>query len=107
MNEIFYPYVQKRLIFNGFVFLDLSECWKQRNGDYVKEGHGEVDECYPTLDEAKTKCIAAGDCKAIATQSNVCDGKFRVSHGGPTFVEYENWQSINLKSYEYLCSKGK
>ena len=75
-------------------------------GRYVQEGHGQVNECYSTLEEAKSKCIAAGDCKAIATQSNVCGGKFRVTHGGPTFVKYENWKQYDLKAWEYLCTKG-
>ena len=74
------------------------------NGRYVKEGHGQVNECYPTLEEAQTKCIEAGDCKAVATQSNVCAGMFRVTHGGPTLVNYDNWQQFNLKAYEYLGS---
>ena len=85
---------------------DTSDCWKQRNGYFVQEGHEQVNECYPTLVEAQSNCIPADDCKAIATQSNVCAGKFRVTHGGPTFVWNEYWQPYNLKAYEYVCSKG-
>ena len=75
-------------------------CWKERKGDYVQEGHSQAKECYATLEEAKSKCLAAGDCKAIATQSNKCNGKFRVTHGGPTFRKWENWRPLNLRSYE-------
>ena len=85
---------------------DILECWEKMNGRYVVEGHGQVTECYPTLEEAQAKCIAASDCKAIATQSNVCAGKFRVTHGGPTFKSFEYWKYYNLYAYEYLCSKG-
>ena len=86
---------------------DTSDCWKQRNGYFVQEGHEQINECYPTLVEAQSNCIAADDCKAIATQSNVCAGKFRVTHGGPTYVSYRYWQYYDLKAYEYLCFKGK
>ena len=90
----------------NFEFNPGGECWEGMIGRYVQEGHGQENECYLTLDEAQSKCIAAGDCKAVATQNNVCSGMFRVTHGGPTFVEYENWQQYDLKAYEYLCFKG-
>jgi len=80
-----------------------SPCWSLKNGYYVTNGHGQTDECYETFDEAKLKCLAAGDCKAIATQSNVCSGKFRVSHGIPAFRYWSHWKSLNLKAYEYKC----
>ena len=86
--------------------LIFSECWKQRKGDYVIEGHGQENECYATIEEAKAKCLAAGDCRAIATQNNVCGGKFRVTHCGPTFIAYENWQPYSIIAYEYTCDKG-
>jgi len=80
-----------------------SPCWSLKNGFYVTNGHGQTDECYETFTEAKLKCLAAGDCKAIATQSNICSGKFRVTHGIPAFKWWSNWKSLNLKAYEYTC----
>ena len=72
----------------------------------MTNGHGQTDECYETFTEAKLKCLAAGDCKAIATQSNICSGKFRVTHGIPAFKWWSNWKSLNLKAYEYTCPTG-
>ena len=40
------------------------------------------------MDEAKQKCDESSDCFAIATQKSQCDGKFRISHGGPTIIDY-------------------
>merc|ERR1712096_594085 len=35
-----------------------------------------------------------------ATQSNVCGGKYRVSHGSAaTLKHYSNWQAYNLGAY--------
>ena len=70
------------------------------------EGHGKENECYETIEEAKAKCLEAGDCRAIATQKNVCGGKFRVAHGGPTFIPYINWELEAIKSFEYTCDRG-
>ena len=42
---------------------------------------------------------------AIATQKNICDGKFRVTHGGPTFRAWPNWKPLALRSYEYICGR--
>ena len=86
-----------------FIF---SGCWEQRNGYYVLQGHGQVNECYETLETAKRFCLSAGDCKAIATQSNVCSGKYRVTHGDPTFISSPVWKQINIKAYEYMCYSG-
>ena len=83
----------------------IGTCWRQKNGFYVKEGHGQTNECYATLEEAKAKCVAAGDCKAVATQNNVCNGHFRVTHGGPTFIAYTNWKPYALVSYELTCKE--
>ena len=79
--------------------------WRQKDGFYVEEGHGQTNECYPTLDKAKAKCVAAGDCKAIATQKNFCNGNFRVTHGGPTFINFTmfNWKFLDMTSYERIC----
>ena len=89
-----------------YLIFNFAACWKQRDGDYVKEGHGEENECYETLEEAKERCFVAGDCMAIAAQNNICEGKFRVTHGGPTFKAWANWKHIALRSYEYICSRG-
>jgi len=80
-----------------------SPCWSLMNGYYVTNGHGQTDECYETFTEAKLKCLAAGDCRAIATQSNICSGKFRVTHGIPAFRFWSHWKSLNLKTYEHKC----
>ena len=45
-----------------------------------------------------------GDCGGVTTQNDVCQGKFRVSHGGPTFIYYNNWRFIDLSSYELICT---
>jgi len=76
--------------------------WSQRDGYYVQEGHGTDSECYPTLDGAKAACIEAGDCGAIATQSNICNGQYRVSHGGPTLILYAQWEYYELRSWELI-----
>ena len=70
------------------------------------EGHGSTNECYTTLKEAKAKCLAASDCYAIATQTNICGGKFRVSHGGPTFIQADSNPSVTFRSWELYCSTG-
>jgi len=82
---------------------DACRCWEQRNGTYVKEGHGQENECYATFEEATAKCVAAGDCKAIATQNDICGGKFRITHGDPTFIKFENWKPYAMIAYEDWC----
>ena len=74
--------------------------WIQKDGYFVREGHLATDECYDTLQEAKENCIASKDCHAIATQSNVCGGKYRVSHGGPTFKPH--WM-YDVRAWEHHC----
>ena len=106
------------LINQSTLILFKDDCWKQRDGDYILEGYGPTIECYATLEEAKNKCLAAGDCKGIATQNNVCGGQFRVTHGGPTFLSYKKWKQYSLtkpifnnsifrqyslRSYEFIC----
>ena len=85
-----------------------AACWKQRDGDYVKEGHGEENDCYATFEEAKERCYVAGDCMAIAVQNNICGGKFRITHGGPTFKaeSLRVKKLLAVRSYEYICSRG-
>ena len=50
--------------------------------------------------------MAASDCYAIATQNNTCGGKFRVSHGGPTFIIAYSTTSITFRAWERYCSTG-
>merc|ERR1719510_2654541 len=76
--------------------------WKLKNGYYVRQQHGKTNECYSEA-VAKQKCEAAQDCKAIATQSNVCGGKWRVTHGGPTFAYYRHWRHYRLKAQECVA----
>jgi len=81
--------------------------WSSRkNGIYIQEQHGKTNECY-NFATAKLKCQAAGDCHAIATQSNVCGGKYRVTHGGPTEKKYGNWKAYNLWSYTLTCNDAR
>ena len=88
-----------------FYFLEcINPVWTQKDGYYVLEGHGDATECYGDLDTAKSKCMAAQDCNAIASQSNVCGGQYRVTHGGPTFEYYSNWNPINLRSWKRTCT---
>eukprot|EP01050_Picozoa_sp_SAG11_P012913 SAG11_NODE_1469_length_4850_cov_2.659651_4_plen_372_part_00 len=72
--------------------------WTLQQGYYVIEGHTDTSECYP-LEEAKLMCLAASDCHAIATQSNVCSGQYRVTHGGPTLTYYNDWATYDLHAY--------
>merc|ERR1719510_1408404 len=76
--------------------------WKLKNGYYVLQQHGKTNECYSET-VAKQKCQAARDCKAIATQSNVCGGEWRVTHGGPTFTYYRHWRHYRLKAQECVA----
>jgi len=77
-----------------------SKGWSsRRDGYYIKEQHGKTNECYD-LETAKFKCERAPDCHGIATQSNVCGGKYRVTHGAKaTLVHYANWKPYNLWAY--------
>merc|ERR1719285_1318724 len=80
--------------------------WNQRDGYYVQEGHGVETDCYPALDEAKTACLNTnGDCFAIATQSNWCEGQYRVTQGGPTFSDFfDDWETYGLRSWELVTN---
>ena len=92
----------------SYQFSDM--CWSSRlNGKYIKEQHGATNECY-SFEEAKEKCEAASDCHGIATQSNVCGGQYRVSHGSTaTLLHYNDWASYNLWAYtlDRSCEPGK
>jgi len=77
--------------------------WVQKDGYYVEEGNALSDECYDTLEEAQNLCISADDCGAVATQNNECEVKYSVTHGGPTFIYYENWLPYDLRSWELVC----
>merc|ERR1712072_929223 len=69
--------------------LNKKYSWSKKNGIYIGEQHGKTNECYKDLKEAKSKCEAA----------NVCGGKYRVTHGGPTQHKYGNWKPYKLHSY--------
>lgn len=91
-----------------------SVCWVQKDGYYVNEGWALARyvlryTCKPTLEEAKIACHASRNCHAIATQSNVCGGRYRVTHGGPTFLKWGNWAYYNLRSWQLdeSCSKKR
>jgi len=83
----------RNLLFGG-------SCWSGRlHGKYINEQQGANDECFD-FDTAKQKCEEATDCHGIATQSNVCSGKYRVTHGSTaTLVAFRNWASFNLWAY--------
>ena len=94
--------------------MNLGCNWIQKDGYYVEEGlqealKGDEDECYGTLQEAKDKCIASKDCHAIATQDNVCGGKYRASHGGPTWKKSPKTTEENYKirAWEHVHCRGK
>jgi hypothetical protein len=56
--------------------------WSARiTGQYITNQHGSTSECYTTLAAAQQRCVAAGDCGGVTTQSNICSGGFRVTHG--------------------------
>jgi hypothetical protein len=69
----------------------LTACqWTKVEDHYVLEGHmGSAydGECYD-FEQAIETCIASPDCRAISSQSNVCGGRYRVTHGGPTLTFY-------------------
>ena len=93
------------LLIMTFISLEcLNPTWTQKDGYYVLEGHGDETECYGDLDIAKSKCMAAMDCHAIATQSQVCGGQYRITHGGPTLKFHANWKPFNLRSFEKTCA---
>jgi len=86
------------LIAQGFDFDETK--WVQKDGYHIYEQclnfdeskyderppmcpKKEVDECYPTFTDAIAKCEEAGDCGAVATQTNARDGQYCISHGSP------------------------
>ena len=90
-------------------------CWSSRlDGKYIKEQHLSTAECYD-FETAKAKCQEATDCHGIATQSDVCSGKYRVSHGSTATLEtISDWKKVDLWAYtldrsclgELLCSSA-
>ena len=103
-------------MFTVIIFIDTCY-WRKKDGYYVDEGSmlasiGHGNECYATLKKAQAKCAASGDCKAVVTQNNICNGNFRVTHGGPkypnypTFKYYTNWKRYGMISYERYCEKS-
>ena len=83
------------------VIVDPQVCeWTLRQGNYLSQGHGQGHEC-SDFETAKERCLALSDCAAIATQSNVCGGQYRLTHCGSscTFNYYGSWSSYNLNAY--------
>ena len=75
-------------------------------GYYIKEQHGSTSECYD-LPTAKLYCERSSDCHGIATQSNICNGKYRVSHGSTaTLLPYANHAKYNMHVYSYTPCVG-
>ena len=80
---------------------DHADCWTRHDGYYVTE---QLDD--PALHEchdfawAKAKCAQASDCFAITSQADICGGRYRVTHGGPTFKYFAgDAQAFNLHAY--------
>jgi len=92
-------------------------CWSEKlEGKYIHEqhhssAHDGTGECYEDLGEAKRRCEEASDCHGIATQSNICEGKYRVTHGSTaTLLHYNAWRDYDLWAYtlDRAClSSGK
>lgn len=57
-----------------------SQCWKDCKGCHFKEAQA-IDECLPSLDDAKIECAERVDCKGIATQREVCNGTWTMQLG--------------------------
>ena len=91
---------------NVFEYSTGCNDWIQTDGYWVSEGHGTTNECYPTLEEAKSICLAVPDCHAIASQNDTCGGQFRVSHGGPTLNYISNWKSLDIRAWVRTCGAG-
>ncbi len=73
-------------------------------GKYIREQHGAENECYD-FETAMKKCEESLDCHGIATQNNVCAGRYRVTHGAQAFlIEYSDWRQWNLWAYTYTRS---
>jgi len=79
-------------------------CWMnsfwshQLKGYYIVESW-KTNECYDAL-TAKYKCMIAPDCYGIATQTNNCKGKYRVTHGvKATLKQYKNWKPYKMWAY--------
>jgi len=77
--------------------------WTRKNSFYAQVGHGKCPESdvFADLEAAKQSCIGAGDCKAIVSQNNLCEGKYRVVHSAtPGFKYAANGGNYNMHAYE-------
>jgi len=78
--------------------------WTRKNSYYATVGHGKCPEgdVFADVEDAKQACIDAGDCKAIATQKNLCGGKYKIIHSAkPGLIAYPNGiTSHNMHAYE-------
>jgi len=77
--------------------------WTRKNSFYAQVGHGKCPESdvFADLEDAKQSCIGAGDCKAIVSQNNLCEGKYRVVHSAtPGLKSAANGGNYNMHAYE-------
>jgi len=83
-------------------------CWSEKLvGRFIAEQHPGLEhfssntgvaccECYTDLGSAKQACEGASDCHGIATQSNLCNGGYRVTHGPKATLQYtSNWEAYS------------
>jgi hypothetical protein len=78
--------------------------WTRKDSHFPTVSHGNCEngDVFVNLEDAKKACIDAGDCKVVATQKNLCDGKYRVVHSLiPGLKLYPNGlASHNIHAYE-------
>jgi len=80
--------------------LKKANCWRRKDGTYIREQHGNGHGCIADRELAMKACLdKGGSCAAIASQSNVCGGKYRIPIGGPHKLYYGHWKPYNLHSY--------
>lgn len=82
MHTVMVPYI---VLIDVFVVDGGAACWTRRDHALVNDFAPMP--CYE-METAMEKCAQTSDCGAIAQQNNICGGKYRVSHGGPTIKSY-------------------
>lgn len=78
--------------------------WEKWDGYYIGNGHGascDSGDYFSDLNEAKRQCFKAKDCTGIATQSNLCSGYYRITHGAAEWKQHDHWSRWNLWAYDY------
>jgi len=83
----------------AFLVVEQGCSWTYETG-WVTEGHGTCGITSSVLHEAKKLCESDSHCTAITKQSNVCNGKYRLVYGGPTFQAYVLWQDYDMWGYQ-------